>query len=156
MIARRIYLDTSVIGGYFDPEFKDETRRLWELMEQGLFRFITSTLTLEEVSLAPARVRALFGKTFEGSSLLRPNEESDELAGKYLEKKVVPAAYFDDAQHVAICTVFGVNVIVSWNFKHLANLQRENAFNSVNLLHGYPDVRIVSPTSLLYGHEEDI
>jgi hypothetical protein len=44
--------------------------------------------------------------------------------------------------------------LVSWNFKHLANVRRESGFNAVNLLQGYPPIRIVAPTSLIHGHEE--
>ena len=44
--------------------------------------------------------------------------------------------------------------LVSWNFKHLANLRRGAGFNAVNLLQGYPAVRIVAPTFLIHGHEE--
>jgi hypothetical protein len=44
--------------------------------------------------------------------------------------------------------------LVSWNFKHLANVRREAGFNAVNVLQGYPPVRIISPTFLIHGHEE--
>ena len=37
-----LYLDTSVIGGYFDDERKDATQELWRQMEQGRFRFLSS------------------------------------------------------------------------------------------------------------------
>jgi hypothetical protein len=60
----------------------------------------------------------------------------------------------DDALHVAIAVVGGIQVIVSWNFKHLVNFQRESGFNGVNLLQGYPSVRILSPLELIYDDEE--
>ena len=156
MQAREIYIDTSVIGGYFDDEFKAETRRLWRLRKNAIFRFKTSIITLEEISNAPAQVQELFAKTFEEDSILTSSPEAEELARAYMERGVVPAKYFDDAQHVAICTLARISCLASWNFKHLANLQRENAFNGVNLLHGYAQVRIVSPKSLIYGHEKEI
>jgi len=46
-------------------------------------------------------------------------------------------------------------VIVSWNFHHLVNLRREAGFNAVNLLQGYPAVRIVSPLELIHENDED-
>ena len=54
-----------------------------------------------------------------------------------------------DARHVAIATTHGIGIIVSWNFKHLANYQRESGFNRVNSVYGYPAVRIISPTELV-------
>lgn len=156
MPAPEIYIDTSVIGGYFDDEFKTETRRLWNLRKKSLYHFKTSIVTLEEISKAPDRVQQLFAKTFDEESILQDSSEAEQLARAYMEREVVPVKYFDDAQHVAICTLARIGLLVSWNFKHLANLQRENAFNGVNLLHGYDQVRILSPTSLIYGHEKEI
>ena len=149
-----LYLDTSVIGGYFDPEFMADTRALWRLMEAGRFRFFTSVITDQEIAGAPERVRALMRETFAGSVLLPLSREADELGTAYLTQKVVPRDYEDDAYHVAVCTVARIDFLVSWNFKHLANVRREVGFNAVNVLHGYPPVRIVAPTFLIHGHEE--
>jgi predicted nucleic acid-binding protein len=156
MPAPKIYIDTSVIGGYFDDEFQAETRRLWSLRKKSQFHFTTSILTLEEILTAPTQVQELFAKTFDEDSILPSSFEAEELARAYMERGVVPTKYFEDAQHVAICTLARINCLVSWNYKHLANLQRENAFNGVNLLHGYAQVRILCPTSLIYGHEKEV
>jgi len=156
MAERQIYLDTSVIGGYFDDEFKTQTRSLWKLGKEGIYRFVTSIVTLEEIAGAPEQVQQLFAKTFTEESILRSSAEADQLAQAYMEQEVVPAKYFDDAQHVAICTLARISCLASWNFKHLANLQQENAFNAVNLLHSYSQVRILSPSPLIYGHEKEI
>lgn len=61
----------------------------------------------------------------------------------------------DDARHVAIATVHGIAVIVSWNFRHLANLHREVGFNAVNRLQNHSQVRILSPLELIYGSDHD-
>lgn len=57
-------------------------------------------------------------------------------------------------RHAALCSVSRFDCLVSWNFKHLANFRRESAFNAVNVLPGYPPLRIVPPTFLIHGHEE--
>jgi len=90
MAASKVYLYTSVIGGYYDEEFKEETRALWKLEQRGIFQFVTSTVTLSEITRTPARIRRLFGKTFNDDSLLRGSTEADELAEKYLQQKIVP------------------------------------------------------------------
>jgi hypothetical protein len=54
--ALTLYLDNSVIGGYFDTEFEDATRRLWTLAEAGQFRFVVSVVTQQEAALAPPDV----------------------------------------------------------------------------------------------------
>jgi predicted nucleic acid-binding protein len=154
MHARSLYLDTSVIGGYFDPEFMADTRALWRLREQGRYRFITSQLVFQEIAGAPERVRELLRTTFEPVDVLERTAEAEELAQAYLAQKVVPLDYDDDARHVAVCTVAHIEYLASWNFRHLANARREAGFNAVNFLQGYPPVGIVTPTFLIHGHEE--
>jgi hypothetical protein len=60
----------------------------------------------------------------------------------------------DDARHVALAVTHGIGLIVSWNFRHLANYQRESGFNRINLLYGYSSVRIISPPELVYGDDD--
>ena len=155
MPALTLYLDNSVIGGYFDPEFEKATQRLWDMGKSGQYRFIASVVTQQEAALAPPPVVQLFARTFsENSSLLPLTERAEELAHAYVQAGILTVKYIDDARHVAIATTHGIGVIVSWNFKHLANYQRESGFNRVNLMYGYPSVRIISPPELVYGDED--
>lgn len=155
MHALSLYLDTSVIGGYFDAEFLADTRALWRLKEAGRFRFVSSQTVLDEISGAPPEIRELMSTTFAPDDVLFVSEEMENLAAAYLARNVVPARFVDDAQHVAVCSVAKLDFLVSWNFKHLANARREAGFNAVNILHGYPPVRIVAPTFLIHGHENE-
>ncbi len=150
-----LYLDTSVIGGYFDPEFEDATRELWKQKDQGRYCFYTSPTFLREITEAPEVVRNLFTATFHDSKFfLDVNDEAAALAQAYLQQKAVPPRYADDAVHVAVAVVHRIDFVVSWNFRHLVNVQRNDVFNAVNLLQGYPSVRIVNPLELIYGSEE--
>ena len=154
MHALALYLDTSVIGGYYDAEFMADTRALWRLRDAGRFRFVWSELVIDEIAGAPERVRELMRTSFSAEDVLDVSVEMEELAAAYMAQKVVPAGFADDAQHVAVCSVARLDYLVSWNFKHLANVRRESGFNAVNVLQGYPSVRIVAPTFLIHGHEE--
>ena len=154
MRIQGLYLDTSVLGGYFDDEWMRPTQELWQQMETGQWRFFTSLVTAEELEKAPERVRELFRTSFEAESILDITAEMDELADAYLAQGVVTTKYEDDARHVAACTVSRIDFLVSWNFKHLVNVQREAGFNAVNLLHGYSPVRIVNPLELIYGNQD--
>ena len=149
-----LYLDTSVIGGYFDDEGKDATQELWRQMEQGRFRFLSSDVTTQEIEDAPGNVRDLFDDTFSAETLLEVTNEMEDLAAAYLRQGVVTPKYADDATHVAVCTVARLQYLVSWNFKHLVNVQREAGFNAVNLLQGYPPIRIVNPLELIHGNQD--
>jgi len=87
MKPRKLYLDTSVIGGYFDAEFMKPTRRLWELAEAGEYEFLSSEVTKGEMVDAPENVRALFESTF--ADLLMITDDARTLAMAYLEHDVV-------------------------------------------------------------------
>jgi hypothetical protein len=146
--ALSLYLDASTVGGYYDDEFKEPTVELWNQWRLGLYQFRASILVETELRRAPQRVQNLFAHTFDPADLLPLTDEADELAELYMKQKVVPAKYVDDARHVAIAVTHAVPFIVSWNFKHLVNVRREAGFNAVNVLHGYPSIRIVSPLEL--------
>jgi len=149
-----LYLDTSVIGGYFDKEWMNATRELWRLMELGLYRFVTSTVTPRELIAAPEHVRALFTAAFSADAILTVPNEAEELAVAYLRQGILPEKYIDDARHVAACTVASIEYLVSWNFKHLVNAERKKGFNGTNLLRGYRNVSIVTPQEFIYEDRE--
>jgi predicted nucleic acid-binding protein len=150
-----LYLDTSVLGGYFDDEFKEATQELWRQMEQGRFRFLTSLVTVDELTEAPERVRELLTTAFAPGNILELTEEMEQLAAAYMTQAILTPKYSDDARHVAVCTVARIDYLVSWNFRHLVNVEREKGFNVVNLLQGYPALRIVNPLELIYGDKEE-
>ncbi len=150
MPAQTLYLDTSVIGGYYDAEFMTDTRALWRLMERGAYRFYSSRVGMNELRGAPLPVRELAARTFaDVTRILDVSPEAFALARAYVAAGVVPTKFADDAAHVAVATCEGIGLIVSWNFKHLASLHRNERFNAVNLLHGRPAIRIVTPSVLL-------
>ena len=151
MTGRILSIDTSVIGGYFDAEFAEATRRLWQLAQRGFFTLRTSEVTATEIANAPGPIRRLFAASF--TQLIKLNPDTVALASAYVAHKIVPPKYHDDALHVAACSLAGISPLVSWNFKHLVNLRREDGFNAVNLLHGRPTLRIVSPLELIYENE---
>ncbi len=155
MPAQALYLDTSVIGGYHDAEFMADTHALWRLMLRGAYHFYTSRVTMNELRGAPLAVRELAARTFtDATRILDVSADAFSLAQAYLAAGVVPAKFADDAAHVAVATCEGIGLVVSWNFKHLASLHRNERFNAVNLLHGRPAIRIVAPSVLLNPDED--
>jgi len=76
-------------------------------------------------------------------------EDMEKLAEKYLEQNIVSENFYNDALHIAVATVIGVDVLVSWNFKHIVNLNKIKLFNSVNLREGYNILEIRSPREVV-------
>lgn len=74
---------------------------------------------------------------------LEPSDASEALADAYLAAGVIPAKKRDDARHVAIATVAGVDIVVSWNHRHMANELKRERFNEVNRLAGYEQALLI-------------
>jgi len=144
----RVYLENSAIGGYFDVEFAEPTKKLFELFKDGTYIPVISTHVIDEINKgAPEKVKEnLLTLQFEKYEI---TEDMMLLAEKYMEQKIVSENYRDDALHIAIATVSGVDVLVSWNFKHIVNLSKIKMFNSVNILEGYNALEIRTPQEVI-------
>jgi hypothetical protein len=149
----RIYLDTSVIGGCFDPEFAGPSGALMRDFEAGLRVPVVSTLVADEVGTAPPQVRAQLASLLEREAVLIEEDlETAALADAYRARNIVSAKYANDGLHVALATLADVDVLASWNFKHIVHLDKIRLFNAVNLERGYRPVDIRSPPELIrYG-----
>jgi len=77
-------------------------------------------------------------------------EESIALAQKYINVGVLSSNFKDDARHVAMATTNNMDMIVSWNFKHIVNFEKIRWFNSVNLVEGYKLIEIFSPREVIH------
>jgi len=146
----KLYIDTSVFGGYYDKEFQLWTRKLIDLILDGEFIAVVSDITLAELETAPQNVRDLADRIIsENAELVIAGKSSKELAEKYLKEKIVTKKYRADALHIAVATINKVDVLTSWNFKHIVNLNRIRQYNSVNLKYGYAMIEIRSPMEIV-------
>ena len=146
----RIYTDTSVLGGCEDEEFAEHSIRLMEGFVRGDLVLVLSSLTIQELAAAPAEVRRRLAAVPEiHIETLQLDAQAKELAEAYVAAGVLGATMRADAQHIAIATIGRVDVLVSWNFKHIVNLQRIHGYNSVNLRRGYPMIEIRTPREVL-------
>lgn len=146
----RVYADTSAIGGCLDAEFELASRRLFARFESGEYLLVLSDVTLAELERAPTAVKDLIRRLPAGSKEQVPlTPQAERLAEFYLEEGVVPKRMWSDAQHIAIATVNGVDVLVSWNFKHVVNLQRIRGYNHVNAKLGYGMLEIRTPQEVI-------
>jgi hypothetical protein len=154
MKQQRIYIDTSIVGGFFDIEFEKETKLLFQRFETKESVFVVSDVLREELKDAPEHVRNLLNnysdEYFEAVAL---TDEAKELADKYIAEKVVGKTSLNDCRHIALATINKVDVLASWNFKHIVNLTRIKGYNAVNLKNGYITLEIRNPKDLVYGKD---
>jgi predicted nucleic acid-binding protein len=145
-VKQRIYIDTSVFGGHFDVEFAEHTIPLFERLKSAEFILLFSTVTQDELENAPEKVRNLVQsiKT-ENTEFIEITDEAVELATEYIAEKVVGQTSYADCLHIALATINRADFLISWNFKHIVNVQRIRGYNSINIKNGYKQLEIRSP-----------
>lgn len=150
-MKQKIYLDTSVFGGYFDEEFAEHTIPLFDRIRNNEFILLYSIVTQEELEYAPSKVKE-FVKSLkaEFTEFLEISDEAIDLASEYIAEKVVGQTSYADCLHIALATINRADFLVSWNFKHIVNIQRIRGYNSINIKNGYKQLEIRSPREFIY------
>jgi predicted nucleic acid-binding protein len=154
--AVKVYTDTSVIGGCFDEEFKQWSNELFGEFVSGTKHIMLSDLTLQELELAREEVRNKVQEIPE--QYLIPVGTSDEamaLAETYINEGALTNKSYNDALHIAIATLNNADVLASWNFKHIVNLDRIRLYNSINMRLGYRLIEIRAPRELLKQNDNE-
>ena len=124
-MKQRVYIDTSVVGGYFDEEFKEATHLLFERLDKNEIIFIISDLLDLELLNAPTNVRELLHNySVDKFHRVELTEEAITLADAYIIEKVVGQTSLEDCRHIALATINRVDVLASWNFKHIVNITK--------------------------------
>ena len=150
-----LYVDTSVIGGYFDIEFAKETQALFDNLANSRYNIMYSTITEDELINAPKQVRDLLQSIPENlKRKVELTEEALRLADSYIAENVVGKTSREDCLHIALATINKADILVSWNFKHIVNVFRIRGYNAVNLKSGYSQIDIRSPKDIIsYGED---
>ncbi len=149
-----MYIDTSVFGGYFDEEFEKETKPFFEKIFKDKIKVIISEVLELEIYRAPDFIQDFYESL--PDELIEKVELTDEirnLADMYIKEKVVGKTSRADCQHIALATVCKADVLVSWNFKHIVNLERIRGYNSINFREGYQMIEIRTPKEI-FDYEE--
>lgn len=150
----RLYLDTSVINHLFHddtPERRSTTEEFFHnAVAPRLYEVFISSIVIDEIQKTPdpGHRQELMGVVAQYDIPLLPtgDDEIDRLAMLYIERGIIPAKKPEDALHVAVAVLHEIDMLISWNFRHLANVRKENAIQSANFAEGYTKpLRIITP-----------
>ena len=148
-MIQRIYIDTSVIGGYFDEEFEFYTKLFFEKVEQGKFKVILSDILATELKGAPEEVLTFYQSIPKTQiEYVDQTEDSIQLGEDYINEGVVGKTSLTDCRHIALATLVNSDILVSWNFKHIVNITRIRGYNSVNIKKGHRVLEIRTPREI--------
>ena len=153
---KRVYVDSVAVGGKFNTRLAEQTKPFWDAVERGEIRVIVSDVLAEEAKKAPQRVRDFLGSLQEAQvERVESTDESDALAARYIAEGVVGESSLDDCKHIALATIAHADVLVSWNFGHIVNVDRIRGYNSVNMKLGYPQIEIRTPIEVIHDETEN-
>lgn len=151
---QKLYLETSVFGFLIGDRTLPQrglTERLFQEIADGHFEAFISEEVLRELRKAPdpLKTQLLQIVTTHGLQELEVNQEAGELTARYIEVGIIPAKVEPDALHIAIATVHGLDILVSWNLQHIVKTKTRREVNAINTLWGYRTIDLATPQEVI-------
>lgn len=150
MPTLKIYLDTSVFSAYYDVHVKirqEQTKQFWAKLNE--YERYASDLVLDELNaVSTENLRESLIKLTNDFVILKADDRTNTLAENYIKKGIFPAKYKMDALHLAVASVNGIDILVSWNFEHIVKRKTRLETNLTNSLNGYKSIDIIAPPEL--------
>ena len=163
--APKIYLETTLFNYYFldDPTRRadiEATRKLFEEIEKGLCTGFVSPETTRELGNNPdqeARIKMLAFIGERKLTVLEPESliGFEELAGRYIKAGAIPEKKLPDARHIALATIAGMDILVSWNQRHIVRYKTQSIINAINEEHGVSSLAINTPAEIISYEESN-
>jgi predicted nucleic acid-binding protein len=152
---KRVYVDSSVVSGMFDKDDHPvKTQPFWDAVFDGTIRVVLSSVLEDEIRVAPPHVREFYAKiSIRQSERIVSTLESNTLAKRYIKAGVLTLNHLTDCKHVALATVARVDVLVSWNSKHIVNRNRIRRFNDISIGFGCDKIKILTPNDFILRGE---
>lgn len=88
-------------------------------------------------------------------NIIETDEDTVELAEKFIDFGILKQKSFDDCQHIAAAILAGCDIITSWNFKHIVNVKTVRGVKVITTLEGYKDLLIYPPSVLIESEDDD-
>ena len=150
----RVYLDTSVISHLEQedaPEKMEQTRKVWEILQTGKYEVVISDLVLAEINECKEPKRSILKEYLAQINYERVSitEETEEIANEIINEGILNPKSFDDCLHIASAILNDCNIIVSWNFKHMVNVDTINGVRKITFAKRYNNIDIYAPYVLL-------
>lgn len=158
----KIYCDTSVINFLFaddSPDLKKITEDFFEnyFLEYEIFISDIVLLEINKTKDHTKREKLIqITEKFPFKFLeVKGNKIVIDLSELYIKELIIPKKKLEDAYHIAISTYFDIDILLSWNFKHLANIQKQILINSLNEKQGFwKKLYLLTPLEVMYEKKQ--
>jgi len=154
----KLYLETSVWNFLFEEQGLEKrkwTEFLFDEYRNGRYELFISEVVAEEISRARSPRREQLDEAIRiwNPEVLHLGQEERRLSERYIEAHFIPERYIDDVNHLAIASVNEIDVLISWNLKHIVKLRTKTFVNSINMTEGYKFIEILTPQEVV-DHDE--
>jgi predicted nucleic acid-binding protein len=150
-----VYIETTIPSYYHETRrgktavaWRAATRDWWDRRRQD-HEVCTSQVTLDELARAPMAKRFPALAMMDGVRVLEVHERLGEVIAAYLGHLLLPSDAVPDAAHIALATLHGVDVLLSWNVKHIANPRKQRHLETINRRLGLATPMICTPYGLM-------
>lgn len=156
----RIYLDTSVIS-YLDqkdsPLKMQETQEVWEILKSDNYEVVVSSIALVEISeCSKEKVEKLTEYLSEIDYIdYYADKDTEELANLVIQENILKPKSRDDALHIASAILSDSDIILSWNFKHLVNIETINGVRKICFNRNFNKIIDIYSPNILLKKEDD-
>jgi predicted nucleic acid-binding protein len=160
-MGRRVYIETSVVSylvarpsrNLLAAAWQQVTQEWWDKRRAG-FELFTSQLVLAEVAQGDPGAAQRRREALQHIPDLEVTDEVVALAARLVKEGALPREATDDAVHIALAAVHGMDYLLTWNYRHLDNAERKPIVRSICAIAGYRCPEICTPQELM-GEEED-
>ena len=149
----RLYAESTLFNYYFDTDRDghEDTVRLFEAIGAGEYEGYTSEYAMIELRGAkePKKSNMLALTEKYRIVILDANDEIVRMAGLYIQNGIIPAKYEFDALHIAVASVYELDCVLSFNYRHINKLKTKRMTEAINLNEGYKAITICTPMEVL-------
>lgn len=157
----RLYLDTSVIS-YLDqkdlPERMKQTQKLWSILKTGKYEIVISSIALSEIEDCKEEKAEILMQYLSDINYIyyEANDKTNKLAQIVIDEGILTKKSFDDATHIASALLSDSDIILSWNFKHLVNIETIKGVRQISFKNNFNrNIDIYSPNILLNKGDDE-
>jgi len=157
-MSETVYIETSILGYLTARATKNliiaaniEVTRDWWEFRRSNFRLYISQVVLDEIAEGDSEIATQRLEIIRDFPLLELNQAVRDLAGQFLTRSNLPPKAANDAVHIATATVYGLDYLLTWNCKHIANAQIQRKLAEISLDFGYQLPILCTPYELLGG-----
>ncbi|MBF0548684.1 MAG: type II toxin-antitoxin system VapC family toxin [Candidatus Riflebacteria bacterium] len=154
----KIYIETSFISYLVGRRSKNlvlaayqELSQEWWEKRSGKYDLFSSQITFNEASIGDPEVSQKRLEILQKIPFITITSEVIELSEKIINSGVIPKKATPDALHISIATVFGMDFLLTWNCRHIANATIQKIISQICLSSGFEMPTICTPIELLGG-----